>query len=178
MLVALVLPLSEGLRCYQTDTTSQGVAWDTERMCPRYSLYMCAFLYEKAYSFLWARVCWQLLCLFPHFSIFERCLDSNPERCRSKHPLYHLSNPCSYSIITLKILLLPCCATFFKLLLYVWSHGCFFYCLLFFVFYPPLCSLNSNKGKHEVSSQNRKISGVNEKRCVLLPVKKVRLRKM
>jgi hypothetical protein len=47
MLVALVLPLSEGLRCYQTDTTSQGVAWDTERMCPRYSLYLSAYLYAQ-----------------------------------------------------------------------------------------------------------------------------------
>jgi hypothetical protein len=34
--LALVLPLSEGLRCFQTDYTSQGVQWENERMCSRY----------------------------------------------------------------------------------------------------------------------------------------------
>lgn len=33
IVLALVLPLSEGLRCYQTDTTSQGVTWENERLC-------------------------------------------------------------------------------------------------------------------------------------------------
>ncbi len=30
-------------------------------------------------------LCWPLLCLCHPFSIFERCLDSNPESCRRKH---------------------------------------------------------------------------------------------
>ena len=33
--LAMVLPLSAGLRCYQTDTTSQGVQWENERLCAR-----------------------------------------------------------------------------------------------------------------------------------------------
>jgi hypothetical protein len=41
------------------------------------------------YIFWRARVCLPLLCLFRPFCIFERCLDSNPESCRSNqvcHP--------------------------------------------------------------------------------------------
>jgi hypothetical protein len=54
----------------------------------------------KLHSFLiffWrARVCWSLLCLtgMCHpFCIFERCLDSNPESCRSKQARYQFSHP-------------------------------------------------------------------------------------
>ncbi len=39
------------------------------------------------YSFVyfwWVRVCWPLLCLCRPFLVFERCLDSNPESCRSQ----------------------------------------------------------------------------------------------
>ncbi len=50
--------------------------------------------------FWWARVCWPLLCLCRPFCIFERCLDSDPESCRSKqarcqhsHPLPQISHP-------------------------------------------------------------------------------------
>jgi hypothetical protein len=63
------------------------------------------------YSFWRARVCWPLLCLCRPFCIFERCLDSNPESCRSKqhftnlathlldwpsHPSPWLSHPSSF----------------------------------------------------------------------------------
>ncbi len=41
----------------------------------------------------WAVVCCALLCLCRPFCIFERCLDSNPERCRSKKARYQLSHP-------------------------------------------------------------------------------------
>jgi hypothetical protein len=36
-----------------------------------------------------AGVCWSLLCLCRPFCIFERCLDSNPESCRSKQARYY-----------------------------------------------------------------------------------------
>ncbi len=40
--------------------------------------------------FFWqARVCWTLLCLCRPFCIFGRCLDSNPETCRSKQVRYY-----------------------------------------------------------------------------------------
>jgi hypothetical protein len=45
------------------------------------------------YIFWRAKVCWPLLCLCRPFCIFERCLDSNPESCRSKQARYELSNP-------------------------------------------------------------------------------------
>ncbi len=48
------------------------------------------------FSYFWrARVCWPLLCLCCPFCIFERCLDSNPESCRSKQalPTYSHSSP-------------------------------------------------------------------------------------
>ncbi len=40
-----------------------------------------------------ARVCWPLRCLCRPFCIFERCLDSNAERCRSRQARYQLSHP-------------------------------------------------------------------------------------
>jgi len=44
--------------------------------------------------FFWrARVCRPLLCLCRPFMIFEGCLDSNPEYCRSKLARYRLSHP-------------------------------------------------------------------------------------
>jgi hypothetical protein len=42
--------------------------------------------------FWWAIMCWPLLCLCRPFCIFERCLDSNPESCRSKQVRYELSH--------------------------------------------------------------------------------------
>ncbi len=61
-----------------------------------------------------ARVCWLLLCLCRPFCMFERCLDSNPESCRSKHACYQLSQPFPY-LATRPISLLshpsPCLAT-------------------------------------------------------------------
>jgi len=36
------------------------------------------------FAHLYCWVCWTLLCLCRPFCIFERCLDSNPESCRSK----------------------------------------------------------------------------------------------
>ncbi len=44
------------------------------------------------YFFLRSRVWWPLLCLWRPFCIFEKCLDSNPERCRSKQVRYQLSS--------------------------------------------------------------------------------------
>jgi hypothetical protein len=41
--------------------------------------------YYYFFFFLRTRVCWPLLCLCRPFCIFERCLNSNPESCRSKH---------------------------------------------------------------------------------------------
>ncbi len=160
MLVALVLPLSEGLRCYQTDTTSQGVAWDTERMCPRYSLYLSAYLYAQA-------------CLCRPFLFFERCLDLNPESCRSKQARYHLSNPLLRRKFRCYLAAqhFSSCSSMCGVMVASFIAYSFLSFILLFVAF-------NNKGKHEVSSQKRKISGVNEKRCVLLPVKKVRLRKM
>jgi hypothetical protein len=45
------------------------------------------------YIFWRVTVCWQLLCICRSFCIFERCLDSNPESCRSKQARHQLSNP-------------------------------------------------------------------------------------
>ncbi len=45
------------------------------------------------YIFWRARVCWPLLCLCAHFCVFGRCMDSNPESCRSKHVRYQLNHP-------------------------------------------------------------------------------------
>ncbi len=44
-------------------------------------------------NFLRARVCRPLLCLCRPFMIFEGCLDSNPEYCRSKLARNRLSHP-------------------------------------------------------------------------------------
>ncbi len=51
--------------------------------------------------FFWqARMCWPLLCLCRPFCILERCLDSNPESCRSKQARYQLASPvCTYKKI-------------------------------------------------------------------------------
>ncbi len=44
--------------------------------------------------FFWrARVCWLLHCLCRPLCIIERCLDTNPESCRSKQARYQLSHP-------------------------------------------------------------------------------------
>ncbi len=49
--------------------------------------------------FLWrARVCRPLLCLCRQFMIFEGCLDSNPECCRSTLARYRLRHPTIYSL--------------------------------------------------------------------------------
>ncbi len=55
------------------------------------------------YIFWRTRMCLPLLCLFRPLCIFERCLDSIPESCRSKqarnqlsHPSPLLSNPSPY----------------------------------------------------------------------------------
>jgi hypothetical protein len=49
--------------------------------------------------FLAARVCRPLLRLWRPFMIFEGCLDSNPEYCRSKLARYRLSHPSLYLAI-------------------------------------------------------------------------------
>ena len=51
------------------------------------------FFLSFLYIFWRARVCRPLLCLCRPFMIFERCLDSNPEYCRSKLARYRLSHP-------------------------------------------------------------------------------------
>ncbi len=43
------------------------------------------------YIFWQASVCWPLLCLCRQFCIFERCLDSHPESCRSQQASNQLS---------------------------------------------------------------------------------------
>ncbi len=40
-----------------------------------------------------ARVCWPLLCLCRPFGTLERCLDSNPESCRSKQATNLVQTP-------------------------------------------------------------------------------------
>jgi hypothetical protein len=45
------------------------------------------------YLFWRATVCWPLLCLFRPFMVFEGCLISNSECCRSKRTRYKLSHP-------------------------------------------------------------------------------------
>ncbi len=59
-----------------------------------------------------ARACLPLLCLCRSFCICERCLDSNPESCRSKQERYQLSHPSPHSAATnccvVLILILPC----------------------------------------------------------------------
>jgi hypothetical protein len=52
------------------------------------------------YIFWGARVCRQLLRLYRPFMIFEGCLDSNPECCRSKLARYRLSHPSLYNLAT------------------------------------------------------------------------------
>ncbi len=57
-----------------------------------YPVMLCIFFWR-------ARVCWSLLCFCRPFCIFERCLDSNPESCRSKQARYQLSHPSPYSVM-------------------------------------------------------------------------------
>ncbi len=46
------------------------------------------------FLFFWrARVYWPLLCLCRPFCMFDRCMDSNPENCRSKQARYQLGHP-------------------------------------------------------------------------------------
>ncbi len=47
-------------------------------------LFLLLTIYRLFVYILRTRVCWPLLCLCRPFCIFERCLDSNPESCRSK----------------------------------------------------------------------------------------------
>ncbi len=51
-----------------------------------FSFFFCKFFWR-------ARVCRPLLCVCRPFMIFEGCLDSNPEYCRSKLARYRLSHP-------------------------------------------------------------------------------------
>jgi len=61
---------------------------------PGVNLWIC-FVYVNL--FFWrARVCRPPLCLCRPFMIFEGCLDSNPECCRSKLARYRLSHPSLY----------------------------------------------------------------------------------
>ncbi len=45
------------------------------------------------YIFLGARVCWPLLCICRPFMIYEGCLNSNSECCRSKRARNQTSHP-------------------------------------------------------------------------------------
>jgi hypothetical protein len=55
----------------------------------------CSRFPSKVFCIFFGRVivCWLLLCLCRQFRIFERCLDSNSESCRSKQARYQLSHP-------------------------------------------------------------------------------------
>jgi len=58
--------------------------------------------------FFWRlRVCWPLLCLCRPFCIFERCLDSNPERCHIKQASYQCTNLAIHLLATKIIVSLP-----------------------------------------------------------------------
>jgi hypothetical protein len=87
--------------------------------------------------FFWrARVCRPLLCLCRPFMIFEGCLYSNPEYCRSKLARYRLSHPflyCYFWATGLTALAMPYCKpearqNFFSILmllsiyLYLYQH--------------------------------------------------------
>ncbi len=76
-----------------------------------YPLLMSILKMIWIFSFWWWWVfifggCWPLLCLCRSFFIFERCLHSNAESCRSKQLRYQLSHP-SHPMIK-SIFLLPC----------------------------------------------------------------------
>jgi hypothetical protein len=47
--------------------------------------------------YLSTRVCWPILCLCCPFMVFEGCLDSNPERRRSKQVCFQLTQPSKLS---------------------------------------------------------------------------------
>jgi hypothetical protein len=53
---------------------------------------------DPQHCFWRARECWPLLCFCRPFCISDRCLDSNPESCRSKKARYQLSHPSPYLI--------------------------------------------------------------------------------
>ncbi len=61
------------------------------------SLFCVSFF---VYFFGGLPLCWPLLCLCHPFCIFERCLDSNPESCRSKQARYQLSHPSPSNLAT------------------------------------------------------------------------------
>ncbi len=50
-------------------------------------------VYLLFYIFWRASMCWSLLCLCRPFMIFEGCLNSNSECCRSKRARYQLNHP-------------------------------------------------------------------------------------
>jgi hypothetical protein len=57
------------------------------------------YIHFFSFIFFWrARVCRPLLRLCRPFMIFEGCLDSNPECCRSKLARYRLSHPSQYRL--------------------------------------------------------------------------------
>jgi hypothetical protein len=62
--------------------------FDRSERCSR-----CFILFFFCIFFWRARVCRPLLRLCRPFMIFEGCLDSNPECCRSKLARYRLSHP-------------------------------------------------------------------------------------
>ncbi len=81
--------LSSGMKCYHLELMiSSGTK------C--YHLGWNVFIWDEMFFFLYifwrARVCRPLLCLCRPFMIFEGCLDSNPEYCRSKLARYRLSH--------------------------------------------------------------------------------------
>jgi hypothetical protein len=60
----------------------------TETMKPMRIHNILLYIFLIGIYFWRARVFWPLLCLRRPFCIFERCLDSNPESCRSKQARY------------------------------------------------------------------------------------------
>ncbi len=70
------------------------VRFSTISSAPRAaSTYTLMLMYSFCIFFWRARVCWPLHCLCRPFCIFERCLDTNLESCRSKQARYQLSHP-------------------------------------------------------------------------------------
>jgi hypothetical protein len=79
-----LLQEEEGQHLYKQvgPSYSNNLSTGTPNSTPHYS----------SWKFFWrATVCWPLLCLCRPFCIFERCLDSNPESCRSNYQLSHPS---------------------------------------------------------------------------------------
>ncbi len=67
------------------------------QQCPFLSENLSRYIYRLLSVFLYifwrSRVCWPLLCLCRRVCIFERCLDSNTESCRSKQARYQFTHP-------------------------------------------------------------------------------------